>query len=511
MPTDVRDVLREVAGRPAEPIDTESIWRRARRQRAAYGGGALLSVVALVVAAAFAVPNLLERPGVDLVDPPPERPVATWQTIVVGEAQLSVPPHWRVVDLRESPGTFGCDGLSNAGDAETLFTYQPLEPAVPKCGPPVPDASPPEGLRLHAYPIAMRESAGAHVDREINGHGVQVIEEYATTQFRFSSLGLAVRVSSSGDRGLVERILATVGPAQTPAPSDVSPSDTPADGTEWRTVDLGEATLSVPSTWAIVDFEEELGAICTMFVAGPTLYVGVEPQIPVPCPTPPDPQQSVGVHARSLSAAPVDELLGDQVVINGIEGECRDMPDERRHCHFEEVDLLLYFSTADDPELADEVLHTLQRDGAEDGSSPAAEELREVDLGEATITIPTSWEVIDLRDDITAICSRFLGDPTLYLWNHEPPPSCPAPNPDAPRSVGVHVTRREAPFSASRGGEGDAVISIQSGPTLYEHDNGDGTRTYRVDGSTLELHVSYDPDPELARRVVFSLRFDEAE
>ena len=502
MPTDVREVLREAAGRPLEPIDAESIWRRARRQNRLLRAGAELCVIAVVGAGVVAAAAISPQPRVE-VEPVASEPTMPdvrpeWTTVRVADAQLSVPAGWEVVDLRESPGTFACDGLSRAGAPRTLFTYEPVEPLVPKCGPPGAAERRP-GLRLQAYPVT-GASAGAHVGREINGHDVQVIEEYATTQFRFVSLGLAVRVTSSGNDELAHRILTTV---------DAAEGDEPvaADPEGWNTHRVGDVEFAVPASWPVVDLrEDDGGTFCTMFWRTPSLYLNQLPASiqPLCAPGPSTDEFVPGVHAFVLPIAEASPDPGQPVSVHGVDGTWNDSDEDGvRRYTFPELGLGLVVSYQADPDLAEQILDTLRPAGDDRAG------WRDADLGEATISFPGSWEVFDLREDATAICSRFLGAPALYLWDAEPPPSCPAPSPDAPRSVGVHVTRNDQPFDASRAAEHDAVISIQNGPTLYERDNGDGTRTYRVDGSTLEIIVSYDPDPDVAQRVARSLRFDE--
>lgn len=99
--TDER-IREALAAEAAEAPDTEDLWARTtpriRRRRLWRWGSAAVGMLAAVAVGGGVLAGLGERREVVLGDPGvPEG----WEDVVVGEAVLSVPPDWQVVDLTD--------------------------------------------------------------------------------------------------------------------------------------------------------------------------------------------------------------------------------------------------------------------------------------------------------------------------------------------------------------------------------------------------------------------------
>lgn len=141
-----------------------------------------------------------------------------------------------------------------------------------------------------------------------------------------------------------------------------------------------------------------------------------------------------------------------------------------------------------------------------DASPPAhvSDTWQRVTVGNGELAVPGDWAIVDLDQDPTAYCTRFRGDPALYLGSDpSPAPTCP------PRQLDPAVGVQAVGFELLGGRfEGDPVEINGHAGFVTEQD--DGVHQYVFPDLALMLDVHSQPDPELAEQVLSTLRHAEA-
>ena len=146
----------------------------------------------------------------------------------------------------------------------------------------------------------------------------------------------------------------------TTAPSQV---EEPAAGLADRNVVVGNAVLTVPPEWAVLDLDVDPSLQCRLFSDGPALYIGTTP-VDIDCAEPvpldrPDP----GIVARPASFEPFAAHVlaaGEPVVVGRLEGFRLDEDGILRFV-FPQVDLfLVQVNRSPAPEEVDTVLSSLR-------------------------------------------------------------------------------------------------------------------------------------------------------
>lgn len=217
MSHDLRELLEQTGRGPCdESFDPARIAIRARRQVRIAAAAAMVVVLVGVAGGALWVGSLGATPRAPYVESSPPATVSdTWQQVTVGQAQLSVPGSWEVIDLAEQPAEY-CTIFE---DVPALYLGAAPNPA-PAC--PSRQLDPAVGVQAVGFELLGGHFEGNPV--EINGHeGTVTPEDDGIRRYVFPDLAVMLYVHSEPDPGLADQVLATLQRAERSADDPVPP------------------------------------------------------------------------------------------------------------------------------------------------------------------------------------------------------------------------------------------------------------------------------------------------